>query len=376
MVDWIQPGKTIGIVGGGSVSRLMALAAKSLGYSVGILDPDKGCAAKSIADWHLRADFSNEEAFRDLAMKSDVVVYEMEAFDSDFVDMMKRTVPVPQGEDLLSVSQDRVLQKAFLESESINIAPYATIVSLEDIKEEIKSIGYPCVLKTNRVDERFKRHYVLYSEEDIEGAKKILHAGTCVLEAWIPKEYELCIAIAKDGNDSVVTYPIAETIYRNDELYQSISPARIHPEMAQEVERVARSIASRLDFVGVIAVELFATSTGSLYVNELVAHPHEAFHFTVEGTSLSQYEAHIRAICGMPLPESIETPKAAVTVPFHKEHKEVFYRQAQIKPDWFFHFYLPQDEQTRDEWGHVTILTDRIDQTLGLLSDIDLWNKE
>lgn len=373
MVDWIQPGKTVGIVGGGNIARVLTLAAKKLGYKVGILDSHEGCPAKEVADWQIKADFSNEEAFRDLAMKSDVVIYEMEAFNSDFVEIMRRTVPVPQGEDLLSVSQDRMLQKAFLESVSTNIAPYATIVSMEDIRDEVESIGYPCVLKSNRVDERFNQHVILYGEEDIEQAKSLLQSGTCVMEAWIPKERELCIALAKDRNGTVVTYPIAETMYRDHALYQSIAPARIHPEMAEEVERVARSIAERLDFVGVIAVELFATSSGSLYVNELVAHPHEAYHFTADSGNLSQYEAHIRAVCGMKLPESLNMESSIVMLPFHAKHLPTIYRQVQIKPDWAFTFYQPQGDHPVDEIGHVTVRTNNLDQTLTLLSDIDFW---
>jgi 5-(carboxyamino)imidazole ribonucleotide synthase len=374
MVDWIQPGKTVGIVGGGNIARLLTLAAKKLGYNVGILDPHEGCPAKGIADWYLKADFSNKEAFQDLAMKSDVVIYEMEAFDSEFVEMMQRTVPVPQGEDLLSASQDRMLQKAFLESISVNIAPYATIVSLEDVKEAVESIGYPCVLKSNQVDERFKQHYVLYGEEDIEGAQKFLNKGTCVMEAWIPKERELCIALAKDGEGNIATYPVTETIYRNDALYQAITPARVYPEMIEEIERVARLIGEQFNFVGVIAIEFFATSSGSLYVNEVVAHPHEAFNYTMDSEGMSQYEAHIRAVCGMNVSSIKELNNGAVMVPFHQEHIDTVYHHARIKPDWHFTFYQGAEDQVWDEIGHITIPTRQLEQTLTFLADIDIWS--
>lgn len=375
MVDWIQPGKTIGIVGGGNIARLLTLSAKKLGYNVGVLDPDQGCPAKQIADWYVQAAFSDEDAFSDLSMKSDVVLYEMEAFHFNYVELMKRTVPVPQGEDVLSVSQDRVLQKAFLESISTNIAPYATIVSLEDIKETIKSIGYPCVLKSNRVDDRRKQHYILYGDEDIEGAQTVLRTGTCVLEAWIPKEKEMAIALIKDGEEKVTTYPITETTYRDNHLYQAITPARIPEEMEKEVERVARAIAEQLDFAGVIAVELFATSSGSLYVNEIVSHPHKAYHYTIDTAQLSQYEAHIRAACGMELPDMIEKNEKVVMVPFQKEHLSAIYRQMQIKPDWTFTLYQNESGDIFSEMGHVTIKTDNLERALTLLSDIDLWGQ-
>lgn len=370
MANWIQPGNTIGIVGGGSVARLLAISAKRLGYKVGILDPDPYCLASNISDWHLRADSENEKAFMDLAMQSDVVLYETEAFPSRFVNAMKRAVPVPQGEELLSASQDRMLQKAFLESVRVNIAPFATIVTIDDIKEAVTSIGFPCVLKANNTNERFKRHKILYGEEEIESAESFLKHGTCVLEAWIPFDKELCVSIIKDKNGAISFFPVTEMKYRNDEFYQSIAPARIESEMEKEMLRIGKVIAEQIDFTGVMAVEAFATDSGALYVNEMVAHPHRAFHYTSNSFILSQYDAHIKAVTGWPIEFTEALTQPIVMQSITKDEERETFTQAQIKPHWQFSFYENNGETLTTEMGHIAIPTQDVNGTLSLLSDL------
>lgn len=370
MANWIQPGSTIGIVGGGSVARLLAISAKKLGYKVGILDPDPYCLASSISDWHLRAELENEQAFMDLAMQSDSVIYETEAFPSRFVNEMKRAVPVPQGEELLSASQDKMLQKAFLESVRVNIAPFATIVTIEDIKEAVTSIGFPCVLKTNNTNERFKKHKILYGEEEIESAEAFLKHGTCVLEAWIPFDKELCVSIVKDKHGTISFFPVVEMKYKNDEFYQSIAPARIDTEMEKEMLRIGRVIAERIHFKGVMAVEAFATDSGALYVNEIVAHPHRAFHYTSNAYKVSQYDAHIKAITGWPIEWNEKLNHSIVMQSITKDEEKETFTQAQIKPDWHFSFYENNGETLTTEMGHLTIPTSDVKETLSGLAEL------
>lgn len=370
MINWINPGSTIGIIGGGSVARLLGLSAKKLGYKVGILDPGEYCLAKSIADWHLKAELTNEQACLDLAMKSDVIVYESDAFPSHLVKKIKRTVSVPQGEELLSISQDRMLQKAFLESLRVNIAPFATIISLNDIREAVKSIGFPCVLKSNSTDERFKEHHVLFSEGDIDASADYLNQGTCVLEAWIHSEKEVCLALVKNKNGELSTFAITEMKYKDDQFYRSIAPVQIESEMEQEINRIGRVIAEELDFVGVMAVEVFSTESGALYVNEIVAHPHRAFHYTFDFPNNSQYEALIKAVTGWPVNVSSRLTDTVVMNLIRADQKEWMYTQAQIKPDWLFTFYDNVSESGTSEFGHIVIPTKQVNKTLAQLADI------
>lgn len=370
MTNWIQPGSTIGIIGGGSVARLLAIAAKKLGYSIGILDPDGNCLASSMSDWHLKADLNNDKALVDLAMKCDVVIFESEAVHYDRIKKIVRTVPVPQGEEALMVSQDRVLQKAFLESVRVNIAPYATIVSLSDIKEAIQGIGFPCILKKNATSDRLNEHLILHEEKDITKAEKFLSNGTCVLEAWIPSDKELCVGIVKDKTGKIFTYPINEMKYKKNELVQSIAPARISDDMSMEVERIATAIAEELNFTGVIAVELFSIESGALYVNEIVAHPHHSNHYTSDLLELSQYETHIKAITGWPLTTDYTLPSSLVMQIVDKSQEQTVFTQAQIKPDWIFRFYENNASKFSREIGHITIKTNDVNDTLVSLKEI------
>lgn len=372
MSEWITPGKTIGIIGGGQIARLMTITARKMGYEVAVLDPREECPAAELADWQVRAEYTDEKAVMDFAFKCDVILYETEEADADLIDQAQRTVAVPQGEQLLSIAQDRTLQKAYLESLSINIAPFATIVSKEDIKEAIVSIGFPCVLKPNQTDDKTVDHLVLQGEEDIEKSGELLKRGTCVLEAWIPSERELCVVAAKDTNEKIVQLSLAETIYRRGTLYQSITPPRIEKEVAQEVSRIMMTFAENTHFQGVFSIELFATSTGALYVNEIIPSPHLSANHTMETSNLSQFDAHIRAVCGWPLPDA-RMFSSSVTVPFHLKHEEKVNKQIQLKPDW--HFYYYSLVQSNEASGHITIMTDDIAKTLETLSDINLWSE-
>ncbi|SFC25139.1 5-(carboxyamino)imidazole ribonucleotide synthase [Alkalibacterium subtropicum] len=370
MTNWIKPGSTIGVIGGGSVARLLVLSAKQLGYHAGVLDPSENCLAAGVADWHIKADLSDEPACLDMAMKSDVIVYESDAFPSRLVENITRTVPVPQGEELLAVSQDRMLQKAFLESVRVNIAPFATIISMDDIREAVNSIGFPCVLKSNSTDERFKAHHVLFSEEDIDASERFLSQGTCVLEAWIPSEKEVCLALVKNSQGDVSSFAITEMKYRDDVFHQAIAPAELKGEVEQEIKRIGQVIAEELDFVGVMAIEIFSTGSGALYVNEIVAHPHRAFHYTFNYPHFSQYEALIKAVTGWPVRVTDRVHDTIVMKVIRTDEKDLAYTQAQIKPDWLFTFYDNETGLDAEEFGHIVVPTKQLKKTLEQMSNI------
>lgn len=370
MTNWIQPGHTIGIIGGGSVARLLAISAKKLGYAVGVFDPERNCPAATVVDWQITEEVNDSKVLMDFAMKCDVILYESETVHHDVIKKLQRTVPVPQGEEILTVSQDRVLQKAFLESVRVNIAPYATIVSISDIEEAIQGIGFPCVLKTNTTNERVKDHLVLHEEADIQKAIKLLSHGTCVLEAWIPSDKELCVGILKDKAGKIVTYPVNEMRFKENRLNQSIVPARISEDMKLEVERIGTAITEALNFVGVIAVELFSTESGALYVNEIIAHPHRSNHYTSDFPDLSQYDTHIKAVTGWPLTVKHQLPHTLITQILGSKHEQSAFTQAQMNPDWTFRFFENLASGSAREIGYVTLKTDDVSEAIRSLNEI------
>lgn len=370
--DLISPGKMIGIIGGGEIARMMALSAKKMGYRIGILDPEKDCPAAQVSDWQIIAQYNNQEALMDFAMKCDVVTYEYDNIDSDLIVKMKKTVSVPQGADLLSITQDRLLEKAYLEASNINLAPYATIVTIEDIKGALDGIGFPCVLKTISERHNGKNRYILQSEEDIPKAAYLLKMGTCVLEAWIPFERELSVMVARNQANDIVVFPISENIHRNTILHESIVPARINQYVEEEVERIARAVAEKLELVGTLGIEMFITSSGTLYVNELIPRPNHSGNYSNEACTLSQYDAHIRAICGLPLPKT-ELISPAVMVTVLTEHQEAANVQIQLKPNWNFYYYGKENPGESQKIGHFTVLTKDIEKTLAIIADTGIW---
>lgn len=373
MTNWIPPGKTMGLIGGSAMAYQLVLTAKQMGFQVVVYCNDKTAPVVKAADWAIIGSYKNEEALTELAFRSDFLVYETEDLPPEVVEYLKKTVPVPQGEELLSIVQDRVLQKAYLETNSVNIAPYATIVRERDIKEAVTSIGYPCVLKTNRTDKQFNKHVFLYGEEDIEQASTLLQKGVCVLEALIPYERELEITVARNRDGQQISYPVSEMVFRGDNLHQVITPARISIEVEEEVKRIALYISRRLDVIGSLSLELLVTATGTLYVNTLIFGPHIAGGYTLNYSNLTHLEAHLKGILNWPL----DTPMVhmdSVLVPFHKEHLEKITRQIPIKPNWTFYFYPDITKKIRErEMGFVLIPSKEMEQTLETLSTIDLW---
>ncbi len=368
----ISPGKMIGIIGGGEIARMMALSAKKMGYRIGVLDPEKDSPAAQVSDWQMIAQYDNQEALMDFAMKCDVITYEYDNIDADAITKIKKTVSVPQGAELLSITQDRLLEKAYLEASNINLAPYETIVTIEDIKGAIDGIGFPCVLKTISERHNGKDRFVLQSEEDILKAAYLLKRGTCVLEAWIPFERELSVMVVRNQANQVIVFPVTENIHRDRTLHESIVPARVNHYVEEEIERIARTMAEKLELIGVLGIEMFITSSGTLYVNELIPRPHHSGNYSMEACSLSQYDAHIRAICGWPLPE-MELLSPAVMTTILTEHEEAAKVQIQLKPNWNFYYYGKDNAKKGQKIGHITVLTKDVEKTLATIADTGIW---
>lgn len=369
----VLPGAMIGIVGGGQLGKMMALSAKEMGFRIAVLDPAVDCPAAQVADWHLLGEYDDLEALEEMANHSEVVTYEFENVDVDSLVHIQDKVEIPQGTDLLAITQDRLLEKSFLESNNIVIAPYATIVSPTDIQDAIDGIGYPCVLKNTRGGYDGKGQYVLYSPSDLAPSMNLLKEGTCVLEAWIPFEKEISVLVSGNGNGDIQTFPVVENIHRNNILHETIAPARVDEEVKEEAQRIARLIAEEINLAGTLAVEMFLTNNGGIYVNELAPRPHNSGHYTIEACSFSQFDAHIRGICGWSIPE-IQLLSDAVMV--NIIGNEIYETMEFIseKPDWHFHYYGKAEAKPGRKMGHITILTEDLFDTLEDIYQTSIWD--
>lgn len=370
----LLPGHTIGIIGGGQLGKMMAQSAKEMGFRVGIFDPVKDCPAAQVADWYLLAEYTDVEALKKFAERCQVLTYEFENVDVDALTKIENLVTIPQGTDLLAITQDRLMEKSFLEANNIVIAPYSTIVSPTDIQDAIDGIGFPCVLKTTRGGYDGKGQFVLYSSSDLASSMNLLRQGTCVLEAWIPFEKEISVVVSGNGQGDITIFPVVENIHRDNILHETIAPARISGEIAKEAQRIAKIIAECVNLSGTLAVEMFVTNAGSIYVNELAPRPHNTGHYTIEACSISQFEAHIRGICSWPLPKEVKLLSNAVMVNIIGE--EVYETMDIIsdKPDWHFHYYGKAEAKAGRKMGHITILTEDIFETLEDIYQTNIWD--
>lgn len=335
----------------------MALAAKAMGYKVIVLDPTVDAPCAQVADEQIVANYTDLNALKELAEKSDVVTYEFENVDNDALHSIENSVRIPQGSELLSITQDRILEKAYLESLNINLAPYAVIVDRDDIEQHINSLGYPAVLKTTQGGYDGKGQYVIQSEEDIDKAVELLRFGTCVLEAWIPFEREVSVIVARNSEGQIETFPVAENDHKNNILHTTVVPAALDEESIHEAEAIAVKLAEYLHLEGVLAVEMFVTGSGAIYVNELAPRPHNSGHYTIEACNISQFTQHIRAIVGLPLLKP-ELLRPAMMVNILGQHVDGVNEVLAEHPDWFVHYYGKQEAKIDRKMGHITVLSD------------------
>ncbi|MDR1568238.1 MAG: 5-(carboxyamino)imidazole ribonucleotide synthase [Streptococcaceae bacterium] len=368
----LKPGHTIGIIGGGQLGRMMTLSAKYKGYRVGVLDPTPDCPTAQVADFQIIGAYDNVTKLEELASKVDVITYEFENVDVDAINQIKEIVPVPQGTDLLAVSQDRLLEKTFLEEQGIVIAPYATIIHPSDVSIALDEVGYPAVLKTTRGGYDGKGQHVIYSQSDIAPALNLLRESTCVLESMIAFEKEISVIISGNGQGDYTTFPVSENLHRNNILFETIAPARIDCEIAEEAKRIATQIAKGLNLAGTLCVEMFLTEEGAIYVNEIAPRPHNSGHYSIESCSQSQFDTHIKGICGLKLGEVVMLKPAIMVNILGDEYAETL-DLIEEKPDWSFHYYGKDEVKRGRKMGHVTILTKNLADTLEEIYETKVW---
>ncbi len=369
----ILPGATIGIIGGGQLGRMMALSAKAMGYRIAVLEPTPDSPCGQVADVEVIGAYDDREAISRLAEISDVITYEFENIDADTLGWICDRAYVPQGRILLTITQNRITEKAAIQSAGVEVAPYEVILTLEDLFLKIKAIGYPAVLKTARGGYDGKGQLVLRSDQDLAEAEPLVESGPCVLEKWIRFEKEISVIVTRKANGDTTYFPAAENIHVENILHETIVPARISQCLQMRAVEQAKIIADSLNLVGTLAVEMFVTGNEDIYINELAPRPHNSGHYTIEACETSQFEQHVRAVCNLPL-GSTELLKPVVMVNLLGEHLEPLYGEIPQLSDWKIHLYGKKEPKVKRKMGHVTILRDNVEDALEEVRDSRIWN--
>ncbi|WP_026573534.1 5-(carboxyamino)imidazole ribonucleotide synthase [Bacillus sp. UNC438CL73TsuS30] len=368
----ILPGLTIGIIGGGQLGRMMALSAKAQGYRIAVLEPTADSPCGQVADTEVIGAYDDREAISRLAEISDVITYEFENIDADTLEWLCERAYVPQGPKLLTVTQNRIKEKAAIQQAGVEVAPYEIINSLEDLFLKIQAIGYPAVLKTARGGYDGKGQLVIKVQQDLQKAEELIKLGACVLEKWIPFEKEISVIVTRKLDGETAIFPVAENIHQDNILHQTIVPARISEDVQENAIQKAKQIADSLNLVGTLAVEMFLTCDGTIYINELAPRPHNSGHYSIEACETSQFEQHVRAICNLPL-GSTELLKPVVMVNLLGEHLESMYEEIPGMKDWKVHLYGKKEPKVKRKMGHVTILRDNVTEALTEIEQSGIW---
>lgn len=366
--------RTIGIIGVTPDSQAFILEANKIGFQTYLLaQNEEDAQLVSSADKVFTGSLDQSRIHDEFLMACDLLVYFDESINSSELEEIQKAIFVPQGDDLLSIVQDRVLQKAYLESLSMNIAPYATVVKPEDIQQGIRSIGYPAVLRPNQINPDSKDHaYFIYEESEIEEAAELLKYGTCVLESWLVSDRAFSISAVRTGTGELRLFPIVEREYRNNRLSSTHIPLDLDEELLDEMKRVARVILGDLAYRGVASIEFVVTPANALYVGVIHAYPNIHNRYSNVACSMSTTEAHLRAVTTLPIPHEIKTNSSHLFVPFYEDQIEMMDEMLTINPDWNFTFYpITKHRHTRngEAIGHMIIETTDTERTLEMLKE-------
>ncbi|WP_445490060.1 5-(carboxyamino)imidazole ribonucleotide synthase [Niallia sp. 03133] len=369
----ILPGQTIGIIGGGQLGRMMALAAKVQGFRIAVLDPIEDSPCGQVADYKIVDAYDSLPAIQKLAEISDVITYEFENIDAAALDWLKKNANVPQGSALLEITQDRIKEKQAIQQAGIKVAPFKIIEECVDIRTGLAELGYPAVLKTARGGYDGKGQYVITDSSQITESEALLNNGPCVLEKWIPFEKEISVIVTRSGKGESTVFPVSENIHIHNILHESIVPARISEYAKDQAIEKANKLAEHLGLVGTLAVEMFLAANDDIYINELAPRPHNSGHYTIEACETSQFEQHIRAVCNWPL-ASTRLLRPAVMVNILGEHQEHIINKISELQDWKIHLYGKDEPKEKRKMGHATLLRSSVEIALDEIENTNIWN--
>lgn len=347
----IAPGGTIGILGGGQLGRMLALAAAPLGYRVHVLCPDDDIPASLVAARTTHADYEDPAALDAFAAEVDVVTYEFENVPAGAVERLARQVPVYPDARALATCQDRLVEKEFLTGIGVPVAPFRQIDRAEDVTAALGQLGAPAVLKTRRFGYDGKGQALLRSLTDAGQAWTGLNA-LAILEAWISFEREISVVVARGRDGAVASYVPVENRHVDHILATTIAPAPIVPDLAAQAVDLARRIVEALGYVGVMGVEMFVGRDGTLLVNELAPRVHNSGHWTMDACVCGQFEQHIRAITGLPLGSTERRGDAVMRNLIGKAVED--WPKYAADPLAKLHLYGKRETRAGRKMGHVT----------------------
>ncbi len=353
----LKPGDTIGILGGGQLGRMLVLAAARLGLRAHVFSPDPDSPAFDVVQRATCAEYADVEALELFASDVDVITYEFENIPSATAMILAARRPVLPDTVVLETTQDRLAEKNFVAKLGIGTARYADVSSAKDLAAAMKTLGLPAVLKTRRFGYDGKGQIIIHEGDDSNEVWDRIGTKSAILEAFVPFEREVSVIAARGADGDVVCYDVTENEHRDHILKTSYAPAAISDALANDARDIARKIAAALNYVGVLAVELFVVPGAggpSLLVNEIAPRVHNSGHWTLDGASVSQFEQHVRAIAGWPLARPLRFGPVTMTNLIGDDVLD--YGRWLTVPGATVHLYGKGAPKPGRKMGHVTVV--------------------
>lgn len=369
MTQPILPGSVIGVLGSGQLGRMLAIAARRMGYRVHTFSPEKDTPTGQIADVEMVASYEDLEAVRTFARGVDVVTFEFENVSAAAAEAAAEYVPVRPRGFVLYTTQHRLREKTFLAKAGFPVTPFRPVRSLEDLFTGLQELGLPAVLKTAGFGYDGKGQSLLTSPDEAESAFRALGGQEAILEAFIDFRCEVSVVAARGVDRTFSHYGVIENTHQNHILDISVAPAPLPPEITREAVEIAHQVLEQLDVIGVLCIEFFLTRNDRLLINELAPRPHNSGHFTLDACITSQFEQQLRAVCGLPLGSTRQLCPAAMANLLGDlwQKGEPRWAAACAFPEVKLHLYGKRVPRPGRKMGHLTALAPSIEEASQLV---------
>lgn len=365
----ISPPAMLGMLGGGQLGRFFVIAAHEMGYKVTVLDPDKHSPAGQIADVHLCAKFDDEAALSQMAQSCAAISTEFENVPAETLRFLSQHTRVHPSAEAVSIAQYRVAEKTFFRDSGLPVGPFVIIEKVADLPQDAEM--YPAVLKVARFGYDGKGQARVANYAEAKAAFAQFKQETCVLEKMLALDCELSVVLARDEAGNVAAFPTAENKHLNGILDVSIAPARASEVLKANAQALAKQLADKLNYVGVLGVEMFVVD-GKLLLNEIAPRPHNSGHYTIDACVTNQFEQQVRAITGLPLGSSHQHSHAVMV---NILGDSWLVSGAQQEPAWDsafahanlkLHLYGKHEPRKGRKMGHYTVIGDNVEAALNI----------
>lgn len=356
MMPQFLPGATIGVMGGGQLGRMFAMAARRMGYRVHVFTPEENSPAGQLADATTTASYADEEAVGRFARQLDVLTFEFENIPAQTIDWCAAQCVVRPAGAILNTAQNRLREKTFLSEGNLPVASFRAVRSAAELAAALDQIGRPAILKSASFGYDGKGQRRIFAQENVDEIWAARPGDELILERAVDFEKEVSVLVARGADGSSSTFPVCENVHRHHILDVTSVPAKIEPAVEKNAALLARTIAEQLDLVGLLAVEMFLRSDGELLVNELAPRPHNSGHWSIEGCATSQFEQQVRAVCGLPLgaTEILQPTAMANLLGDAWQNGEPHWARALGTPGVHLHLYGKREPRPGRKMGHLT----------------------